>query len=135
MVDALRHALDSSRLRVYAAGMEHRQNKLASVIRALVAEHALRLPPAVATAVSVVEVRVSTDLSYADVFLSAFEGVDRAVEALRAIRGPLRREVADASRIFRVPLLRFHRDVAGERSARVDAILQKIDAERRPRRR
>lgn len=106
--------------------MSHRSEQLAGIIRSIVATFALRIPPMKAKVVSVVDVRLSPDYSYADIYLSAVDGVDRAVTELLSMKGEIRKKMSQEIRIHKLPVLRFHRDEVGERGNRIDELLEKL---------
>ena len=132
MIDGVCIGLGKKRKFVYSVAcfpplrLPHRPEKIASVIRASVAAYAQQIPPATASIVSVVEVVVSDDFSYADIALSALSGVDDAILLLRRRASSIRAELATKLRLFRVPQLRFHRDEDGERAQRVEDLLKRI---------
>jgi ribosome-binding factor A len=106
--------------------LSHRAAQIAGVIRSFVARVALSIPPAVSGLVSVADVRVSADLSYADIFVSAVDRSDAAVEFLASRKGRMRRDLAEALKTHRVPALRFHVDVEGQKASRIDRLLESL---------
>ncbi len=106
--------------------MSHRNAQLSGIIRSVVAKHALKIQPQMAKIVSVVDVKLSKDLSYADIFISAVEGVDRAIEHLFRHKGEIRKELSATIRVHKLPVLRFHKDELGEQGNRIDDLLQRI---------
>lgn len=103
--------------------INHRTDMLASVIREAIAP-ALRQAPPQCGIVTIVRVDVSTDSSYATIYISALHEPELALEYLQGERGPLQRRVADASHRYRVPKVRFRIDRAAEEGSRIDALLQ-----------
>ncbi len=80
--------------------------------------------------VSVTDVEVTHDLSFARVYVSVLEGgLDRklALEALDRAAGYVRRLLAPRLGLREVPELRFVLDTSMERGARVEEILRKIE--------
>ncbi|GMO24512.1 MAG: 30S ribosome-binding factor RbfA [Termitinemataceae bacterium] len=62
---------------------------------------------------SVTHVKVSSDLSYADVFISSYkadEGVATGVEGLQSASGFIQFQLASVLHIRKTPKLRFHAD-------------------------
>lgn len=110
--------------------MSHRPEQLAGIIRSIVATFALRIPPVKAKVVSVVDVKLSSDYSYADIYLSAVEGVDRAVTELMSMKGEIRKKMSQEIRIHKLPVLRFCRDEVGERGNRIDELLATISTQK-----
>ncbi len=106
--------------------MSHRPAQIAGIVRSVVARHATSIPPTTAKVVSVVEVKVSADLSYADVYLSAIDGVEHAIHTLKAQASEMRAELANDLKLHKIPTLRFHKDTTGEEGARIDDLLSKL---------
>lgn len=92
-------------------------------------EHELR-DPRIGTLVSVTDVEVTRDLSFARVFVSVL-GAERereeAMEGLRHATGFVRHELGPRLGLREVPELRFELDTSLDRGARVDEILKKIE--------
>lgn len=106
--------------------MSHRPEQLAGIIRSIVASFALRISPMKAKVVSVVDVTLSSDYSYADIYVSAIDGVDRAIEALIEMKGEIRKKMSQEIRIHKLPVLRFYKDEVGERGNRIDELLSRL---------
>lgn len=106
--------------------MSHRVPQIAGIIRSLVATIALSIPPTIAGLTSIAEVRVSTDLSFADIFVSSVDRTEAAVKFLASQKSKMRRELAEKLRVHRVPLLRFHVDIEGQKGERIDRILENL---------
>jgi len=82
--------------------------------------------------VSITGVRVDRELAYADVYVSAVEGSQRAEEILSGLEsatGYLRRELAHRIELRIFPRLRFHWDPTPERADRIDALLASLHQE------
>ncbi|MEZ5552213.1 MAG: 30S ribosome-binding factor RbfA [Pseudomonadales bacterium] len=78
--------------------------------------------------VSVNEVTVSRDLSYADVYITTLDAEsaeDRSevIEVLNKAAGYFRTELAKRHSMRTTPRLRFHYDEAAERGPRMDALI------------
>ena len=108
----------------YSTAVSHRVPQIAGIIRSLVATIALSIPPTLAGLTSIADVKVSTDLSYADIFVSAVDRTEAAVKFLEAKSSRMRRELALALRVHRVPQFRFHIDIEGQRGERIDRLLE-----------
>ncbi len=104
----------------------HRVAQVAGIIRTIAATHAVRIPPNIAVAVTVTEVKVSGDLSYADIFVNAIEHAEAAVKFLAARKGEMRKEIARKIQAYRAPLFRFHVDSEGQKASRIDELLQSL---------
>lgn len=88
--------------------------------------------PRVSDLISVVKVDVSGDLSYATVYVSAMEGMDKTVESVKGLKsaaGFLRRELGNRLRLRKVPELRFVADDSIAKSAEINRILQDLHTE------
>jgi ribosome-binding factor A len=83
--------------------------------------------------VSVTYVKVDRELAFADIYVSAFEGEERADEILAALdhaKGYLRSELAHSiSHLRTFPQLRFQWDLVPERADRIDQLIAEIDEE------
>ncbi len=117
----------------YTFSVSHRNAQIAGIIRSTVARYALKIQPQAAKVVSIVEVKLSKDFSYADISVNAIEGMDNAIKFLLAHKGELRKELAEQLRLHKIPVLRFHRDELGEQGTRIDNLLTKLDEEREAR--
>lgn len=106
--------------------MSHRAPQVAGIIRSLVATIALEVPPTVAGLTGIADVRVSTDLSYADIFVSSVDRTEAAVKFLASKKSRMRRELAEKLKTHRVPVLRFHVDIEGQRGERIDRLLSSL---------
>ena len=83
--------------------------------------------------VSVTDVKVDRELSYADIYVSAFEGAERSkeiLEGLESASGFLRRQLAQRIELRVFPRLRFHWDPTPERADRIERLLAEIRQER-----
>ena len=88
-----------------------------------------RRDPRVASMVSVTDVEIAHDLSYAKVFVSILaDGAerDRTLKALTSAAGFVRHELAPRMGLREMPELRFLLDDSIQRGARVDELLRKL---------
>ncbi len=106
--------------------MSHRSVQLAGMIRTTLAREALGIPPNKAKVVSVTDVELSADLAYADISVSAIEGVEHAVAYFKSRGGELRSMLAKQLTTYTVPTLRFHVDTSGEKAARIDKLIDSL---------
>ncbi len=106
--------------------MSHRPLQIAGIIRSVVARHALTIQPNIATMVSITDVRLSTDFSYADISVTALSNVDAAVAALKRGSTQMREEVGKVVTMHKLPMLRFQRDDAIEKGEKIDQLLAQI---------
>lgn len=86
--------------------------------------------PRLSSMVSITDVEVTQDLSFARVYVSTLEtGAERErlLEALKTAAGFVRHELRPRLGLREVPELRFVLDESIERGARVDEILRKIE--------
>jgi ribosome-binding factor A len=99
------------------------QRELADIVRNKMRD------PRLSQWVSVTDVEVTEDLSFAKVFVSILpegEERDRTLETLQGAAGFVRRELAPRLGLREVPGLRFMLDTSIERGARVEELLKKI---------
>jgi ribosome-binding factor A len=86
--------------------------------------------PRLSSMVSVTDVEVTHDLSFARIYVSVLEGgMDRelALEALGNAAGYVRHQLAHRLGLREVPELRFLLDTSIERGARVEEILRRLE--------
>jgi ribosome-binding factor A len=82
--------------------------------------------------ISVTDVKVDRELAYADIFVSALEGQERAQEVLDGLRsaaGFLRRQLAARIDLRVFPRLRFHWDPTPERADKIERVLATLREE------
>jgi ribosome-binding factor A len=92
-------------------------------------EHRLR-DPRIGSLVSVTDVEVTRDLSFARVYVSVLGGErerEDVLEALRHASGFVRHELGPGLGLREVPELRFELDTSMDRAARVDSILRRLE--------
>ncbi len=85
--------------------------------------------PRVSGMVSVTDVEVTQDLSFARIFVSVLESAapaDEVIQALHKAAPFVRRQLAARLELREMPEIRFVRDDSMERGARVDYLLKKI---------
>jgi ribosome-binding factor A len=78
------------------------------------------------TGANVTDVKVDRELAYAEVYVSAIEGAERAEEILAGLesaRGFIRKALAERIELRVFPRLRFHWDPTPERADRIEQIL------------
>jgi ribosome-binding factor A len=77
----------------------------------------------------VTDVKVDKELAYADIFVSAVEGVERSADVLAGLEsasGFLRRSLSARVELRSFPRLRFHWDVTPENADRIEKILAEL---------
>jgi ribosome-binding factor A len=83
--------------------------------------------------VNVTSVEVDREIAFADIYISAMDGVARKSEILQALRnasGFIRSQLASSmSHLRSFPQLRFHWDPVPERVDRLDQIFAELDEE------
>ena len=85
--------------------------------------------------ISITGAKVDRELSYADIFVSAVEGHERApeiIEGLQHASGFLRRKLAERIDLRVFPRLRFHWDPTPERADHIEQILAQLRQENPP---
>jgi len=83
--------------------------------------------------VSVMEVKMSTDLRYADVYVSMFGTESEKKSSLAGLRrsaGWIRRELGKHLRLRFTPEVRFHEDTRLDTAYRLEEVIQKIHDEK-----
>ena len=111
--------------------MRIRPERVAQAMRRDIADIIARTlrDPRIGTFVTVTDVEVTSDLSFARVFVSVLAtGEERArtLEALAHAVPFVRRELGPRLGLREVPALRFEIDTSSERGARVDELLRKL---------
>ncbi|HNS07650.1 MAG TPA: 30S ribosome-binding factor RbfA [Anaerolineaceae bacterium] len=84
--------------------------------------------------ISITDVRVDRELSYADIYVSAVEGASRSKEVLEGLEsasGFIRKALSDRIQLRSFPRLRFHWDITPERADRIEQLLASIREEER----
>lgn len=79
--------------------------------------------------VSITDVRVDRELAFANIYVSAIEGSERADEILAGMqhaKGYLRYELSHRIDLRTFPQLRFHWDATIERAERIDRIISEL---------
>lgn len=93
----------------------------------MVAKSAAHVPPTVATLVSVTDVRLSPDLAYADVSISAIEGADKAVQFLKKEKmREIGKDLADRFRAHTLPKVRLRADHTGEKAHQLESLIDRL---------
>jgi ribosome-binding factor A len=80
--------------------------------------------------ISVTDVTVDRELDYANIYVSAVEGSERAQETLEALQhaqGFLRSELARRIQLRTFPRLRFHWDYTYERADRIEQLFASLN--------
>lgn len=75
------------------------------------------------------DVRIDKELAYADVYVSAVEGVSRSKEVLAGLEsasGFIKRSLASRIELRAFPRLRFHWDVTPENADHIEKILAEL---------
>lgn len=94
--------------------IERLNNLIQEKIGALIVEGRIK-DPRVEPFLSVSRVKVSRDISYADVFISGFESesiVEKGVQGLQSAAGFIQSQLASQMHIRQTPKLRFHADTS-----------------------
>ena len=82
--------------------------------------------------VTVTDVSVDRELSYAEIYVSAVEGIARSKEVLAGLESAtpfIRKTLSDRIELRTFPRLRFHWDVTPEKADRIEQIIASIHAE------
>ncbi len=110
----------------YAFPVSHRNIQLSGILRTLVAKFTVQIPPDTALGVSITEVKLSTDLQYADVYVSAIQGLPEAIEFLKSKTGAIRKVIASEVNAHSVPTMRFRADNRGEKADKLDRLIESL---------
>lgn len=79
--------------------------------------------------ITITDVKVDRELSYASIYVSAIEGQERAKEVLAGLesaKGFLRRELAQRAQLRAFPQLRFYWDPTPEHADHIEKLLDQI---------
>jgi ribosome-binding factor A len=82
--------------------------------------------------VMVTDVSLDRELAYADIYVSAVEGQERAPEVLEGLRsasGFIRRALTERIDLRSFPRIRFHWDVTPERADHIERLLSSLQEE------
>jgi len=112
---------------------EKRQQRVAEQIRKELGQILLREHGELAAQITVGEVRLTQDLSHANVFVSMMGEAEKREHLLKELmhrNKEIRRSLAARLRIRAVPLLRFLLDLSLDRAEQVDRLLRQIEEER-----
>lgn len=113
-----------------------RLQRIADRIREELAEMVIReVSDPRLSGISITGAKVDRELSYADIFVSAVEGHERApeiIEGLQHASGFLRRKLAERIDLRVFPRLRFHWDPTPERADHIEQILAQLRQENPP---
>jgi ribosome-binding factor A len=77
----------------------------------------------------ITDVKIDRELAYADIFVSAVEGVERSADVLAGLEsasGFMRRTLASRVELRALPHLRFHWDMTPENADRIEKILAEL---------
>lgn len=82
--------------------------------------------------VTVTEVKVDRELSYAEIYVSALEGSERSAEILAGFEsatGYIRKILSERIELRSFPRLRFHWDPTPEKAERIEKLILEIKKE------
>jgi len=108
-----------SELRLKRIGDRIQQELSEMLVRAEIRDYRL-------AGISVTEVKVDRELSYADIYVSAVEGTSRSQEVLTGLEsasGFIRKSLSDRVELRAFPRLRFHWDITPERADRIEQLI------------
>lgn len=114
-----------SPLRLSRIGDRFRQELSTMLVKGEIRDYRL-------TGVSVTEVRVDRELSYAEIYVSALEGSERSAEILAGFEsasGYIRKVLSERIELRSFPRLRFHWDPTFEKADRIEKLLIEIKKE------
>jgi len=105
-------------------------NRFREELSLMLAKEELRDPRL--SGITVTGVKVDRELSYAEIYVSAVEGVSRSKEVLEGLdsaSGFIRKTLSDRIELRSFPKLRFHWDVTPEKADRIEQLLASIREE------
>lgn len=82
--------------------------------------------------ISITDVKVDRELAYADIYVSAIEGIIRSKEVVSGLEhasGFLRKSLSDRIELRVFPRLRFHWDPTPERADHIETLLASLKSE------
>jgi ribosome-binding factor A len=85
--------------------------------------------------ISITDVKVDREFTYADIFVSAVEGHERAEEILEGLThasGYIRKSLSERIELRIFPRLRFHWDPTPEKADHIEKLLASIRNEQKP---
>lgn len=113
---------------------EQRMQRIAARVREELSEMLVReVSDPRLSGISITDVKVDRELTYADIYVSAFEGAGRSPEVLEGLErasGFLRRQLSQRIELRVFPRLRFHWDPTPERADKIERLLAEIREER-----
>jgi ribosome-binding factor A len=83
----------------------------------------------------ITDVTVDRELAYADIYVSAIEGIERSKEVLKGLTsasGYIRRELAAQIELRVFPRLKFHWDNTPENADKIERMLAEIRIDQKP---
>ena len=83
--------------------------------------------------ITIVRCDVSNDISYCKVYVSSYEGFEKAKEAVKGFEsasGLLKREISNVLRLRKCPELEFVADNSMEHSIKINKILKEVSSAR-----
>ncbi len=86
--------------------------------------------PRIAEFLTIVKVDLSNDLSHCKIYVSSFEGMEKAqqsVKGLTSASGYIRRELFSRLKMRKSPELKFIADNSIEKSSEINKIIDKLD--------
>jgi ribosome-binding factor A len=114
--------------------MNHRQARVAGEIRDRLAEVLTRrVRDPRLELVTITDVEISADLSFARVYYRAVTDPGDAQRALQKAKAFIRRQLAEGLPLRRVPELDFRLDETADRAARLEEVLDELKEERESR--
>lgn len=114
-----------SELRLKRIGDRIQQELSEMLVRAEIRDYRL-------AGISITDVKVDRELSYADIYVSAVEGSPRSQEILLGLEsasGFIRKSLSDRIELRAFPRLRFHWDITPERADRIEQLISSIRKE------
>jgi ribosome-binding factor A len=81
--------------------------------------------------ISATRVELSRDKSFADVYISVLNGeIDEIIEVLTKAKGFFKSVIAKNVRMYKIPEIRFHKDIGIEESIKIHKLLNEISKDK-----
>jgi ribosome-binding factor A len=112
---------------------ELRLKRVESLVRDLVSSLIIKgkvKDPRISTLITITDVKISSDLSYAKLYISSFEGEKKmltAVDALNHAAGFIQKNISKELRMRVTPKLRFYADESIKRGFEINEKIDNLD--------
>ncbi|SHE71272.1 ribosome-binding factor A [Marinitoga hydrogenitolerans DSM 16785] len=92
----------------------------------------LRDPKVQNKIISATRVELSRDKSFADIYISVLNGdIDEIIEVLSKAKGFFKNIISRNIRMYKIPEIRFHKDIGIEESIKIHRLLNEISKDKK----